>query len=365
MYIYEQPDWPQFRWDPELVHGVVSEVRFAQGRLLGRVQSLGFEAQRQATADAVAGEATETSAIEGEMLDAAQVRSSVARRLGLDAAGLAEPDRRVDGVVAMTLDATAGWDRPLTSERLFEWHRLLFPDGRSGSRAITVGAWRPREVDPMQVVSGPIGRERVHFQAPSAARLPEEMDRFLAWFERSGGMQSVVRTALAHLWFVTVHPFEDGNGRIARAIADLSLARADRWPGRFYSMSAQIAAERKNYYEHLERTQRGGLDVTPWVEWFAACLGRAIARSDRALDGVARRTTFWQRVAGVSISERQRKVLGRLLENFEGKLTTKKYAALAKCSADTALRDIQDLMDKGVLAPSSGGGRSTSYVLTA
>lgn len=304
-----------------------------------------------------------SSEIEGERLDPAQVRSSVARRLGLDAGGAGPAGRDVEGVVEMMLDATQEFEAPLTADRLFGWHAALFPSGRSGMRKILVGAWRDDATGPMQVVSGPVGREKVHYEAPPAPLLPDEMGRFLTWVNEADRTDAVLRAALAHLWFVTIHPFDDGNGRIARAIADWQLARSEGTAQRFYSMSAQLNHERDDYYGILERTQRGTLDVTPWLEWFLGCLGRAFDGTGTTLEAVMRKARFWERAARLTIGPRQRLVLNRLLDGFTGKLTTRKWAVLARSSHDTALRDIRGLVDQGLLKKDEGGGRSTSYSL--
>jgi Fic family protein len=306
---------------------------------------------------------TKSSEIEGEVLDKEQVRSSIARRLGMDIGALAPIDRLVEGVVEMMLDATQNFDQALTEERLLGWHAALFPTGRSGMRRITVGAWRTEKAGPMQVVSGPIGRERVHFEAPEAPRLKAEMRAFLKWFDATDSIDPVLKAAVAHLWFVTIHPFEDGNGRIARAIADMALARAEGTPQRFYSMSAQIRAERGAYYDILETTQKGDLDITDWLQWFVGCLDRAFDGAEQILAAVLRKSRFWERPTAAELNERQRKVLNRLLDGFEGKLTSSKWAALTKTSQDTALRDIDDLVKRGILVKEAAGGRSTSYSL--
>ena len=362
-YIHEQPDWPRLHWDDEALAAVLADVRHRQGRLIGRMEALGFDLQREAVLGTLVEDVVKSSDIEGEKLDAGQVRSSVARRLGMDAGGIGRADRDVEGVVEMMLDATRRYDEPLAAERLFDWHASLFPTGRSGLRRITVGVWRGRDSDPMQVVSGPAGRERVHFEAPAADRLDGEMRAFLDWFEAPTGTDPVLEAGLAHLRFVTVHPFEDGNGRIARAIADMALARSERSSQRFYSMSSQIRTERSAYYDILERTQRGSTDVSEWMGWFLGCLGRSIDSAATALAGVLAKARFWERAAGLSLTDRQRLVLNRLLDGFEGKLTTSKWAKLAKCSQDTALRDIAFLVERGVLVRNPGGGRSTSYRL--
>jgi Fic family protein len=362
-YIHELPDWPRFRWDPEAIATPLAAVRHHQGRLIGRMEGLGFQLRAEAVLHSLTEEVLKSSEIEGERLDREQVRSSIARRLGMDIGALAPLDRNVEGVVEMMLDATQNYRAQLTAERLFGWHAALFPTGRSGMTRITVGAWRTRASGPMQVVSGPIGREYVHFEAPAAERLAAEMLSFFDWFTASGAVDPVIFAALAHLWFVTIHPFEDGNGRIARAIADMALARSEATPRRFYSMSSQIRIERKAYYETLERTQKGDLDVTEWLAWFLQCLDRAFVGAETILASVLRKARFWDAHAGDGLNDRQRLVVNRLLNGFEGKLTSSKYAALAKCSQDTAARDIDDLSRKGVLARDPAGGRSTSYSL--
>ena len=361
--MHELPDWPRLHWHSEALSARLADVRHRQGRLLGRMEALGFDLRREAVLGTLVEDVVKSSDIEGKKLDAAQVRSLVARRLGMDAGGIGRADRDVEGVVEMMLDATRRYDEPLTAERLFDWHASLFPTGRSGMRRITVGAWRGSGSDPMQVVSGPAGRERVHFAAPPAAGLDAEMEMFLDWFEAPPGIDPVLIAGLAHLWFVTIHPFEDGNGRIARAVADMALARSEGSSQRFYSMSSQIRAERNAYYEVLERTQRATTDVTEWMDWFLACLGRSIDSAGTALAGVLAKARFRERAADLSLNDRQRLVLNRLLDGFEGKLTTSKWAKLAKCSQDTALRDIAFLIDHGVLVRNPGGGRSTSYEL--
>lgn len=365
-YIHELPDWPNFRWDQQRLANVLAAVRHEQGRLIGRMEGLGFPLQQEAVLQTLTEDVVKSSEIEGERLDQSQVRSSIARRLGMDAGGVDVIDRQVEGVVEMMLDATRNYDQPLTAERLFAWHASLFPTGRSGMRKLRVRAWRDDSTGPMQVISGPVGRERVHFEAPAADRLDREMKAFLRWFKDDGsrtGVDEVLRAGFAHLWFVTIHPFDDGNGRIARAIADLTLARSEHSSQRFYSMSAQIRQERNDYYEILERTQKGTLDVTPWMEWFLACLGRAIDGAQTTLAVVLQKARFWQAVRNIPINDRQRLVLNRVLDGFEGKLTTSKWAKIAKCSSDTALRDILDLVERGVLVRNPGAGRSTSYSL--
>lgn len=364
VYIHQQEGWPSLSWNTEKLTALLAETRHKQGRLLGRMESLGFELRSEAGLTTLTGDVVKSSAIEGEMLNADEVRSSIARRLGLDVAGLPTAGRDVEGVVEMTLDAVEKFHEPLTKERLCAWHAALFPTGRSGMTPITVGLWRSGDTGPMQVVSGPLGRERVHFEAPDALRLDVEIGTFLDWFNGPVAIDPVLKAGLAHFWFVTIHPFEDGNGRIARAIADLSLARADGTKERFYSMSSQIAAERKTYYQELEIAQRGDLDVTRWLSWFLGCLARAIDASEQLLAAVLRKAELWQRINQTPVNDRQRTVINRLLDDFQGFLTTSKYAKLAKCSTDTALRDIQELVARGILIRNEARGRSTSYRLT-
>ena len=362
-YIHELADWPKFRWDTAILTGPLAALRHRQGRLIGRMENLGFSLRAEAALQTLTTEIIKSSEIEGELLDRDSVRSSIARRLGMDIGALAPADRNVEGVVEMTLDATQNYDAPLTAARLFGWHAALFPTGYSGMRKIAVGRWRDDTRGPMQVVSGPIGQERVHFEAPAAARLDQEISAFLQWFEAGDGTDPVLRAGLAHLWFVTIHPFDDGNGRLARAIADMALARSDKCSQRFYSMSAQIRIERNIYYGRLEKTQTDGLDITPWLEWFLGCLDRAMDQSEKNLGSVLRKARFWEIHAHKPLNERQRLMLNKLLDGFEGKLTSSKWAQLAKCSQDTALRDILDLIEQGALAKDLGGGRSTSYSL--
>ncbi len=360
-FIWEAADWPAWRFDLPALATLLADVSRAQGMLAGRLADIGLALRDEASLVALTEDVVKTSAIEGENLSVASVRSSIARRLGVDIGALAPVDRHVEGVVDMVLDATTHAAAPVTENRLFGWHAALFPTGYSGMSRIAVGAWRTDASGPMQVVSGPIGRQRVHFEAPPAARLANEVGRFLAWLNAAPVEPLLIRAGLAHLWFVTLHPFDDGNGRIARALGDLVLARADRSPQRFYSLSAQIQRERNAYYDVLERTQRGSLDVTEWLAWFLNALGRAVDHAHTTLDAVLVKARFWQRCAGFAMNERQVKVMNRLLDGFEGKLTTTKWAALAKCSQDTALRDITELVEHGVLRRSSSGGRSTSY----
>ena len=360
VYIHERDDWPDFRWGDEQIAQPLAAARHRQGRLIGRMEALGFPLQEEAVLHALTEDVLKSSEIEGEILDKDQVRSSIARRLGMDIGGLVPADRNVEGVVEMMLDATQNYAKPLTAERLFGWHAALFPTGRSGMTRITVGAWRDDATGPMQVVSGPIGRERVHYEAPAAERLDTEMAKFIDWFE-AADPDPVLKAGIAHLWFVTIHPFDDGNGRIARAIADLALARAEGTPQRFYSMSAQIRTERKAYYDMLEATQHGDLDITPWLLWFIGCLDRAFDGSEAILASVMHKARVWERLAVQPLNERQRMMVNRLLDGFEGKLTSSKWAKIAKTSPDTALRDINDLVERGILVKDPAGGRSTSY----
>lgn len=362
-YIHQRKDWPKFHWDQESLLGRLGAVRHLQGRLIGRMEGLGFKLRAEASLQGLTEEVIKSSDIEGERLDRDQVRSSLARRLGIDIGALTPADRAVEGVVEMTLDATQHYMEPLTRERLFGWHAALFPTGRSGMHRITVGAWRTGQAGPMQVVSGPIGREKVHYEAPAAANVDAEMRAFLHWFNRDDGMDLVLKAGVAHLWFVTIHPFEDGNGRIARAIADMALARAERSAQRFYSLSAQIARERDRYYDQLEATQKGDLDITDHLLWFIGCFERALANADTLLAGALAKARFWERHAATPLNERQRSMLHRLLDGFQGKLTSSKWAGIAKCSPDTALRDIEALIGLGILVKDAAGGRSTSYSL--
>jgi Fic family protein len=363
MYLWEKPDWPGFSWDEKALSALLAQVSREQGRLLGKMDGLGFDLRNEAHLRTLTEDVLKSSEIEGEKLERDQVRSSIARRLGMDVAGLVPADRDVEGVVEMMLDATGKYDHPLTEERLFAWHASLFPTGRSGMHRIRVGAWRDDSTGPMEVVSGVIGKERVHYQAPPSDRLADEMAKLLEWFEGPKDTDPLLTAGLAHLWFVTIHPFDDGNGRIARAIADMALARSEKTGQRFYSMSAQIRLERKDYYNTLEATQKGTLDVTNWQTWFLECLHRAIDGAQETLGAVLFKAQFWERFAKEPLNERQIKVLNRLLDGFEGKLTTSKWAKLAKCSQDTAYRDILDLVDRGALKKDLGGGRSTSYSL--
>jgi Fic family protein len=363
VYLWERREWPQLTWDGQSLFPLLTRVSRAQGRLLGKMENLGFDLRSEAYLRTLTEDVVKSSEIEGEKLDTDQVRSSIAQRLGMDIGGLVPADRNVEGVVELMLDATGNYAKPLTRERLFAWHSALFPTGRSLMRKISIGDWRDDTTGPMQVVSGRVGKEKVHFEAPPAARLPAEMKKFLNWFKKPGDTDPLLTAGLAHLWFVTVHPFDDGNGRIARAIADMALARAEGTEQRFYSMSAQIRRERNDYYRMLESTQKGDLDVTSWQEWFLGCLCRAIEASEQTLGSVLDKARFWERFAKEPLNARQIKVLNWLLDGFEGKLTTSKWAKLAKCSQDTAYRDVLDLVERGALKKDPGGGRSTSYSL--
>jgi len=368
-YIHQMAMWPKFTWDNRRITPILGDVRNRQGRLLGRMETMGFPLRREALLQTLTLDIIKSGEIEGEILDRNQVRSSIARRLGMKIGGLVPSDRNVDGVVEMMLDATRNFDKPLTKDRLFGWHASLFPAGRSGMHKIITGAWRDDSHGPMRVVSGAVGREKIHFQAPDAARLNGEIKAFLAWFAGSEDMDPVIKAGIAHLWFVTVHPFEDGNGRIARAITDMQLGRSDGTKDRFYSMSVQIRQERKAYYGILESTQksadasRAGIDITPWLEWFLACLNRALNETKNTLAGVLKKASFWEAHPARYINERQRVMINRLFDGFEGKLTSSKWAKITKCSQDTASRDISGLIKKGILKKDSAGGRSTSYSL--
>jgi Fic family protein len=363
IYIWQADDWPNWRYDLAKLAQPMAAVSRAQGALLGRLADVGMALRNEASLAALTEDVINTSEIEGEHLNAASVRSSIARRLGVDIGGLAPVDRYVEGVVDMELDATGRCYVPVSKERFFGWHAALFPTGYAGLSRINVAAWRDDARGPMQVVSGPIGRQRVHFEAPPAERLEFEMTRFIDWLNAETSEPPLIKAGLGHLWFVTVHPFDDGNGRIARAVGDLLLARADGNPQRFYSLSAQIQRERKAYYDILERTQKSSLEVTEWLTWFLAMLQRAVDQAQHTLDKVLAKTRFWQRVVGKPMNERQVKVLNRLLDGLDSKLTSSKWAAIAKCSTDTALRDIHELLEHGVLRKSAAGGRSTSYEL--
>lgn len=365
MWIHERKNWTGFTWDIESLVLQLADVRHRQGVLLGRMRGLGFELKSEASLNTLTSDVVKSSAIESENLNPEEVRSSIARRLGLNVGGLVPASRDVEGIVDMMLDATQGFSEPLTQDRLFGWHAALFPTGRSGMHRITVANWRPAKVDPMQVVSGAVGREKVHFVAPSADRLKQEMQVFLSWFESETPIDSVIKAGIAHFWFVTIHPFEDGNGRMARAIGDMALARSDAMAERFYSLSSQIESERKGYYDVLESQQRGTPDITQWLEWFLGCLGRSLINADKALSRVFFKSELWKFINQSPVNERQRMIINWMLQdNFKGYMNTSKYAKMAKCSNDTALRDIQNLKERTIFIQNKGGGRSTSYRLT-
>lgn len=363
IYIYQQTDWPDFTWNDSALLNLLAAIRHKQGKLNGYMEALGFNLRNEATLKTLTLDVLKSTEIEGELLNPDQVRSSIARKLGMDIAGLIPADRNVDGVVEMMLDATQNFKKKLTRERLFGWHSALFPSGRSGMQKIAVGIWRGAGKCPMQVVSGAMGKEKVHFEAPESRTLAREMKRFLDWFNSAQPIDPVIKSAVAHFWFVTIHPFDDGNGRIARAVADMQLARADGGSQRFYSMSAQIRVERNAYYTTLEKSQKGDMDLTDWLLWYLQCLDRALNATDQTLRNVLMKTKFWDRHANTPLNERQRKMINALFGEFFGKLSSSKWAKMTKCSADTALRDINDLIEKKILQKEASGGRSTNYVL--
>jgi len=363
IYIHQKDHWPDFTWRNEEFLKQLSEARNLQGRLIGKMESLGIDLRNEALLDTLTLDVLKSTEIEGEFLNPDQVRSSIARRLGMEIAGSVDSDRNVDGMVEMMIDATQNCFKPLTADRLFDWHAALFPMGRSGIFKITVADWRKDSSGSMQVVSGAAGKEKVHFQAPDANLIETEMNRFLKWFNENDKTDLVIKAAVAHLWFVTIHPFQDGNGRITRALTDMLLAQSDKSTQRFYSMSAQIRIERKQYYEILEKTQQGELDITEWIKWFLCCLINALKSTDTILIKVLFKGDFWNRYSKTSINERQKKLINRLLDGFDGKLTSSKWAKIAKCSKDTAIRDINDLINKDILQKETAGGRSTNYEL--
>ncbi|MEQ9431139.1 Fic family protein [Thalassospira sp.] len=362
-WIHQHSQWPKFSWNDNALIVALADCRFQQGKLLGKMTALGFDLQQEASLNTLTNDIVKSSEIEGERLNRGEVRSSVARRLGMDMAGMVPTNRNVDGIVEMMLDATQNYREKLTADRLFDWHAALFPTGRSGMHKIATGTWRKDENGPMQVVSGPFGRETVHFEAPAASMLADEMSIFLDWFENSPPIDPIIKAAIAHFWFVTIHPFDDGNGRIARAIADMALARADNSATRFYSMSTRIEAERHDYYAQLERQQRATPDITEWIGWFISCLNRAIETADTALETVLHKARLWDTANKVGVNARQTVILYRMLDGFKGHMNTSKYAKIAKCSNDTALRDIQALVNAGIFQKNASGGRSTSYRL--
>lgn len=362
IYIWQQQNWPDFTWDDAKLSYKLGKVRSLQGKLAGKMSMLGFELKSNAMLDALTDDVTQSSEIEGEILNAAQVRSSVAHHLGIETEGLPEADRYVDGVVQVMIDATRNYALPLTDERLFNWHAALFPTGRSGAYKITVADWR-QGTDPMQVISGAMGKEKIHYQAPDSDDVPYQMKLFLKWANDEQKIDPVLKAAIAHLWFVTIHPFDDGNGRLSRTITDLFLTRADEMPHRFYSMSAEIRKQRKDYYEILEKIQKDGLDITAWLEWFLDCLEAALLHSEKSISLVLQKSAFWDKHRLVVMNERQIRMVNMLWDGFDGKLTSSKWGKITKCSPDTALRDIQDLINKGVLRKTEEGGRSTNYEL--
>lgn len=362
-YIHETEDWPSFKWDLEQVVSLLSDLRNKQGILKGKMEAIGFKLQNEAYLETLTLDVLKTSEIEGEILDTQQVRSSIARKLGIDIGGLVESSRDVEGIVEVMMDATQYWEKELNDERLFSWHSALFPTGRSGMYKIITGNWRDDSTGPMQVVSGPLGKETVHFEAPDAKKIPIEMTQFVTWFNRLDTDDPVIKAAISHLWFITIHPFEDGNGRIARAITDMQLCKSENSSQKFYSMSAQIEEQKKEYYEILESTQKGTIDITKWLLWFLNCLGKAIESSSTIVENIIAKHKFWNNNKAIPFNERQIKIIELLFGNFYGNLTTSKWAKINKCSQDTALRDIQDLVKKEVLKKSESGGRSTKYEL--
>ena len=363
LYVYNNVEWPEFRWDSAALAQQLGAVRKRQGQLLGWMKNLGYDLQQEAELETITEEIEKSSEIEGESLDREQIRSSVARRLGMDVGALTQAERNVEGIVDMMIDATTKFDEALTSERLFGWHAALFPTGYKRLQPIRIGAWRDDRDGPMQVISGPMGKHLVHFEAPAASRLDEEMKQFLVWYNGELEIDSVLKAALAHLWFVTIHPFDDGNGRIARAIADMTLARSDGTSQRFYSMSPQICADRKGYYNILEETQKGTLDVTAWMHWFLGCLDRAFDGANDVLASVLKKASFWRLHVQEQFNDRQKSMLDKLLNGFTGKLTRQKWVKITKCSAITAYRDISYLIERRILVQEPAGGRSTSYLL--
>jgi Fic family protein len=364
IYIWQQPGWAEFKWDNERLMTLLGEVRNLEGRVMGLMEGVGFNVQNATSLNVMVEDVLRSSEIEGELLNADRVRSSIARHLGIETEGLPHPDHYTEGVVQVMLDAVRNSNKPLTTERLFNWHAALFPTGRSGIHPITVAAYRVG-AEPMQVVSGAMGREKVHYEAPASVDVPAMMDEFLSWVNNRQNIDPILKAAIAHLWFVAIHPFDDGNGRITRTITDMLLAKADGMPHRFYSMSAEILRERKVYYEVLEKTTIGTMDITLWLEWFLQTLKNAIMRSEATVKRVVAKASFWQQNREVAMNERQVKVVNKLWDGFEGKLTTSKWAKIVKTSQATALRDITDLVDKGVLVVAGEGGRSTNYLLKA
>jgi Fic family protein len=359
-YIYQYDNWPQFTWNEPEIHVLLGRVRHLQGKLLGQMSTVGFSIKAETFLATLTLDVLKSSEIEGEKLNYEQVRSSIARKLGFEYAGITSSDRNVDGVVEMMLDATQNYNQPLTEERLFGWHAALFPTGWSGNHKIEVGCYRSGE---MQIVSGALGKEKVHYQAPSPDQVKTEMDKFLHWFNQDVQIDPVLKSAVAHFWFIIIHPFDDGNGRIARAISDLFLARSDDSPHRYYSLSDQIMLERKVYYDILQKTQISSGDITEWISWFLNCLHRSLRSTEATFQRVLQKVDFWDKHSEITFNARQRLIMNKLLDGFDGKLNTSKWAKIAKCSTDTALRDIQHLMNKGILRKEDAGGRSTNYEL--
>ncbi|WP_010522975.1 Fic family protein [Aquimarina agarivorans] len=363
IYIHEKENWTDFTWDEKLISKELAETRNLQGRLLGKMESLGFDQQDEAVLNTLTLEIVKSSEIEGEILDLEQVRSSVAKQLGIALAGATESERHIDGIVEMMLDATQRYGLPITKDRLFGWHSLLFPTGWSNMFKITVADWRKDSTGPMQVVSGAMGKEKVHFEAPSSEKIDSEMEALIHWIESENEIDPVLKSAIAHLWFITIHPFEDGNGRITRALTEMLLARSDNSVKRFYSMSSQIRIQRKQYYEILEKTQKGTSEITDWILWFLACLKNSFESTSELLSKILIKAEFWKINSKTILNERQQKMLNKILDGFDGKLTTSKWGKICKCSQDTALRDIQDLIKKKILLKEKSGGRSTNYEL--
>lgn len=363
IYIHEKDNWNNFTWNEKLVSKKLAETRNLQGRLLGKMESLGFDLQDEAVLNTITLEIVKSSEIEGEILDLEQVRSSVARRLGIELVGAIESERHIDGIVEMMLDATQHYDLPITKDRLFGWHSSLFPTGWSNMHKITVADWRKDTTGPMQVISGAMGKEKIHFEAPNSDRINSEIETLINWIELQNDIDPVLKSAIVHLWFITIHPFEDGNGRITRAITELLLARSDNSVKRFYSMSSQIGIERKQYYEILEKTQKGNSEITEWILWFLECLKNSFESTSELLSKILLKAEFWKVNTKTILNKRQQTMLNKLLDGFDGKLTTSKWGKICKCSQDTALRDIQDLMKKGIIQKEKSGGRSTNYEL--
>lgn len=363
IYIYQHKTWPHFTWKNDELVVSLAKTRNIQGRLIGKMEALGFSLREEAVLETLTLDVLKSNEIEGELLNSDQVRSSIAKRLGMSISGLVQPDTKVEGAVEMMLDATQQNKKPLSANRLFDWHAALFPTGRSGIYKITAGNWRKDETGPMQVISGALGKEKIHYQAPEAELIDKEMKVFINWFNTEDRLDPVIKAGIAHLWFITIHPFDDGNGRIARAIADMQLARADGSAQRFYSMSSQIRKERKAYYDVLEKTQKGGLDITEWLQWFLNCLLSALNATDDTLSKIILKAKFWEKYSSTQLNDRQRLMINKLMDGFDGKLTSSKWAKITKYSTDTALRDIQDLMDKGILRKTPGGSKNTNYEL--